>query len=99
MICLRRASPLSSSLQRNGWLAARSRHRDMAPGSIEAMTLDTYLCKKEQRHEEDYQRARQQAGSLGGRRSEEHTSELQSLMRNTYAVFGWKKKKNKNTPM
>src|SRR3546814_10410746 len=27
------------------------------------------------------------------RRSEEHTSELQSLMRNTYAVFCWKKKK------
>src|SRR3546814_2484463 len=27
------------------------------------------------------------------RRSEEHTSELQSLMRNSYAVFGWNKKK------
>src|SRR3546814_2781928 len=26
----------------------------------------------------------------GGRRSEEHTSELQSLMRNSYAVFCWK---------
>src|SRR3546814_10068208 len=30
-------------------------------------------------------------------RSEEHTSELQSLMRITYAVFCLKKKKNKNT--
>src|SRR3546814_4289951 len=33
-------------------------------------------------------------------RSEEHTSELQSLMRNSYAVFCWKKKqtiiKNQN---
>src|SRR3546814_4545906 len=29
-------------------------------------------------------------------RSEEHTSELQSLMRNTYAVFWLKKKKKKN---
>src|SRR3546814_9864938 len=29
-------------------------------------------------------------------RSEEHTSELQSLMRNSYAVFCMKKKKNKN---
>src|SRR3546814_2638975 len=29
------------------------------------------------------------------RRSEEHTSELQSLMRIPYAVFGWKKKTNK----
>src|SRR3546814_1634408 len=28
----------------------------------------------------------------GGRRSEEHTSELQSLMRNSYAVFCLKKK-------
>src|SRR3546814_7883758 len=30
------------------------------------------------------------------RRSEEHTSELQSLMRNSYAVFCLKKKKNNN---
>src|SRR3546814_5970635 len=29
----------------------------------------------------------------GARRSEEHTSELQSLMRNSYAVFCLKKKK------
>src|SRR3546814_1533027 len=29
-------------------------------------------------------------------RSEEHTSELQSLMRNSYAVFCLKKKKNNN---
>src|SRR3546814_8687285 len=34
------------------------------------------------------------AGSSGGR-SEEHTSELQSLMRNSYAVFCLKKKKQK----
>src|SRR3546814_1232918 len=31
---------------------------------------------------------------LAGRRSEEHTSELQSLMRISYAVFCLKKKKN-----
>src|SRR3546814_8925879 len=30
-------------------------------------------------------------------RSEEHTSELQSLMRNSYAVFCLKKKKNTNS--
>src|SRR3546814_4131559 len=29
-------------------------------------------------------------------RSEEHTSELQSLMRNSYAVFCWKKKKKED---
>src|SRR3546814_9851946 len=32
--------------------------------------------------------------ALGEVRSEEHTSELQSLMRISYAVFGLKKKKN-----
>src|SRR3546814_4770942 len=32
----------------------------------------------------------------GQNRSEEHTSELQSLMRISYAVFCLKKKKNKN---
>src|SRR3546814_1110299 len=35
-------------------------------------------------------------GPLGVPRSEEHTSELQSLMRISYAVFCLKKKKNKN---
>src|SRR3546814_8472789 len=34
-----------------------------------------------------------------GARSEEHTSELQSLMRISYAVFCLKKKKNKNDNM
>src|SRR3546814_3141908 len=33
---------------------------------------------------------------FGNLRSEEHTSELQSLMRTSYAVFCLKKKKNKN---
>src|SRR3546814_5161407 len=35
----------------------------------------------------------QQAGSAVNARSEEHTSELQSLMRNSYAVFCLKKNK------
>src|SRR3546814_3380823 len=35
----------------------------------------------------------EQPSSLGGFRSEEHTSELQSLMRISYAVFCLKKKK------
>src|SRR3546814_9509194 len=34
-------------------------------------------------------------GDIGLRRSEEHTSELQSLMRNSYAVFCLKKKNHK----
>src|SRR3546814_7299897 len=40
-------------------------------------------------------RVRPQRGGGGGR-SEEHTSELQSLMRISYAVFCLKKKKNHN---
>src|SRR3546814_1772784 len=35
------------------------------------------------------------ADDLPGVRSEEHTSELQSLMRISYAVFVWKKKKKR----
>src|SRR3546814_8430177 len=35
-------------------------------------------------------------GTMRTRRSEEHTSELQSLMRNSYAVFCLKKKKKSN---
>src|SRR3546814_2557074 len=34
------------------------------------------------------------AGAGAGERSEEHTSELQSLMRISYAVFCWNKKKH-----
>src|SRR3546814_3910480 len=41
-------------------------------------------------------RRRAPGGSAGGR-SEEHTSELQSLMRISYAVFCLKKQKNTNT--
>src|SRR3546814_829470 len=36
------------------------------------------------------------AGAMVKKRSEEHTSELQSLMRNSYAVFCLKKKKKQN---
>src|SRR3546814_5420766 len=34
----------------------------------------------------------------GGHRSEEHTSELQSLMRSSYAVFCLKKQRHNKTP-
>src|SRR3546814_3085408 len=39
---------------------------------------------------------RRARGTGAGERSEEHTSELQSLMRISYAVFCLKKKKTKN---
>src|SRR3546814_10617599 len=44
----------------------------------------------------DSDKQRECAGQ-GGARSEEHTSELQSLMRISYAVFGLKKKKTQTS--
>src|SRR3546814_7360313 len=38
------------------------------------------------------------SGGRGAERSEEHTSELQSLMRISYAVFCLKKKNKRNNP-
>src|SRR3546814_4814090 len=51
-------------------------------------------------HADDYKSHEEKRGDESVRindtgRSEEHTSELQSLMRNSYAVFGLKKKKRK----
>src|SRR3546814_8443576 len=42
------------------------------------------------------QNIEEKAGAETAERSEEHTSELQSLMRISYAVFCLKKKNNKN---
>src|SRR3546814_9785537 len=58
--------------------------------------------KKENRgRSSEYRRRRSRSRSRSGerrtRRSEEHTSELQSLMRNSYADFSLKKKKIKST--
>src|SRR3546814_6271044 len=46
---------------------------------------------------EQHRRLAQPAHPDDAHRSEEHTSELQSLMRISYAVFCLKKKKKKNT--
>src|SRR3546814_3558247 len=43
-----------------------------------------------------WRRLRRRAREMAGDRSEEHTSELQSLMRISYAVFCLKKKKKNN---
>src|SRR3546814_1910888 len=51
------------------------------------------------RHLQECGRCRQRAGSRSPLRSEEHTSELQSLMRISYAVFCLKKKKKKSNQM
>src|SRR3546814_9476097 len=51
--------------------------------------------KKRQHRKNQYAKKKSQQGSKK-ERSEEHTSELQSLMRISYAVFCLKKKKNNN---
>src|SRR3546814_4601962 len=64
-------------------------HILQGPGRRLAFAVDAHLVKELQPC------ARGQVGLAGGR-SEEHTSELQSLMRISYAVFFLKKKKNKS---
>src|SRR3546814_6833660 len=53
----------------------------------------------QQKEESNYKTCRKSMHARPGpqRRSEEHTSELQSLMRISYAVFCLKKKKKKKT--
>src|SRR3546814_14587196 len=71
------------SIQRNRTAeaegAAPGRARRRAPRMPAAYRRPCRLCRIDQRHI--------------AVRSEEHTSELQSLMRISYAVFCWKKKK------
>src|SRR3546814_2844559 len=67
--------------------------RDFAPGqATETLYLEHYpgMCERELH---DIAATAQQRWNL---RSEEHTSELQSLMRTSYAVFCLKKKKHTN---
>src|SRR3546814_7936971 len=61
-----------------GFESARRLERDLAPGRVEM------IAGRGNRRRCDGERA--------SRRSEEHTSELQSLMRISYAVFCLKKK-------
>src|SRR3546814_7691810 len=69
----------------------RCRRKALRPSS----TSDRRQEGKIARHHERRYRRSPPHGPL--RRSEEHTSELQSLMRISYAVFCLKKKKNKTT--
>src|SRR3546814_2055125 len=55
----------------------------------DSVSLYGFLSEPERRLFRDVQRV----SGIGAKRSEEQTSELQSLMRISYAVFGWKKKK------
>src|SRR3546814_10314413 len=88
-----RASSFSLLVQRKGTRAA-ARNK----GSIER-TLETKHNPRIRSGSSIADRDRQRVAHISARspnrrsRSEEHTSELQSLMRNSYAVFCLKKKK------
>src|SRR3546814_5802306 len=77
--------------------SARARPGGGGPGRGLQPAAARSLCRR--RHEGAGDRPRLAAedrpGPDPGGRSEEHTSELQSLMRISYAVFCLKKKKNK----
>src|SRR3546814_8038687 len=62
-----------------------SRHLDRRPVQLGAHRLAVV---------DDLRTGLLRGGDDPGKRSEEHTSELQSLMRNSYAVFCLKNKKN-----
>src|SRR3546814_10357118 len=67
--------------------------------SLTRRTIATVNSKMRRRRLRSYSRRRSRTCAispriLSPRRSEEHTSELQSLMRISYAVFCLKKKKN-----
>src|SRR3546814_4483600 len=64
--------------------------KNVAPG-IGKRFLRVSRCRGERRQQQE--RAH---GRVIADRSEEHTSELQSLMRISYAVFCWKKKSTKH---
>src|SRR3546814_5388514 len=75
----------------------RSRRRARA-GDHDRRRLSLLLDRQAQVHRRRHARPRTIYPQHGDRgRSEEHTSELQSLMRISYAVFCLKKKKNKAT--
>src|SRR3546814_2345163 len=89
--------PLAKRRVRNRGKPPHDRLADMRPnarvaqdrlqvGEIAAGLEFTFECEELPR-----------LGSAKQRRSEEHTSELQSLMRSSYAVFCLKKKNNTST--
>src|SRR3546814_9269746 len=76
--------------------------RQRAGGSEERLSDDQKGAGAEGAESENLCGAERGGGRCGGGRSEEHTSELQSLMRISYAVFCLKKKtktkQNNNEP-
>src|SRR3546814_7859813 len=88
-VSVERMEVLSGVLPRRNW-SAEIKERIVSETLAQGVTV-TEVAR---RHEVDRSLVYRWRRELG--RSEEHTSELQSLMRISYAVFCLKKKKNKN---
>src|SRR3546814_4989329 len=79
----------------------RRRRKPLAPGTQHIGRADTarpdpaQVARAEHPGQDNAERDRTQQITRENQRSEEHTSELQALMRITYAVFCLKKKKTK----
>src|SRR3546814_4195762 len=71
------------------------RHAIDDPGRFKsAQTVGAYLGMTPRRYQSGNIAVQDRVSKWGDRRSEEHTSELQSLMRISYAVFCLKKQNN-----
>src|SRR3546814_1650179 len=79
-----------TTLFRSAWLSGPA-SREWSSGRLQRSIT---ACSAETAKENPRHRCRGFLFALRGGRSEEHTSELQSLMRISYAVFCLKKKKN-----
>src|SRR3546814_10348991 len=82
-----------------GWLVGRRREWGMGNREREDVGTELTLSSRARREPPGDGRVEGSSRSRDastGTRSEEHTSELQSLMRSSYAVFCLKKNKNTN---
>src|SRR3546814_10114460 len=76
-----------SAMRRSGG----ARERALSPAARPAPT--PWRTRTREKSRPPWGHGGRDARAAGEKRSEEHTSELQSLMRNSYAVFCLKKKK------
>src|SRR3546814_12175043 len=79
---------LNSNIVMKSWIARMKKAAMTITQAITSTAISTKLLKKSIGPTSSF------ACSSKGQRSEEHTSELQSLMRISYAVFCLKKKKS-----
>src|SRR3546814_8224326 len=82
--------PYTTLFRSHGRTRARARHRRQDPQNVERHGADGPADRFDRPRPRPHRPRRAFLGA--GPRSEEHTSELQSLMRISYAVFCLKKK-------